>query len=254
MVVMFPHPVTTCQRKIRTPWGSPDGEQVTEISYGGYVIANAMEYLVPDGDCLQMLLCNECWCTGCADGGWISLRRIGRFVAFVPCWERLSGRDGYRFGPPLAIAEVGPPVLNPTEWKHLQELAPKLPNADDLPALSTSDVGRWVTMSAPYNPTRLDDPRWHQAMEHYVEASNTPNWKELLHHLGIQIASWIESPRPVVITAKKEIEEQFFEIWVEDQNEPWKPVLGLVPSDWSVHWAGGTFFLERPERQEQQES
>lgn len=123
---------------------------VTAIRAGGVSITNALELLEVCPEQTQVEVC-ECGITQCAEGGWVSMKRLGNHVVWVPAWED-TGRheaDAVEYAPPPFIESLGAPVFTPECWGALRVLNYELPRVEQLQEATARDLVRVCQWAAP---------------------------------------------------------------------------------------------------------
>lgn len=124
---------------------------VTAVFADGVPLINGIEAIEVLADGTQVHVCDDCGTPGCAPGGWVSFRRIGPTVLWLPAWEWMEeGDDAKReFGPPSYLRDVGIPALSTDLWERLRRLVGELPAFEAVPALSSREAVRMCQWSAP---------------------------------------------------------------------------------------------------------
>ena len=124
---------------------------VTEVLFNGTVVANAVELTGWGEDAFQMFVCTSCGIEHCEGGNWLTARRCGEFVLFVPAFEWMSsaGRDVMEYAPPSYISQRGVPLLGRDLFGECRRLAPHLPEFDLIQQLSRREVALALSFEAP---------------------------------------------------------------------------------------------------------
>lgn len=146
--------VTSIRTATREIDHSPSGggrSTVTAVAAGDVQLCNAVEFLEVENACLQVEACECCGHRGCAQGGWVALRRCGDSVLWIPVWEAMDrrGRDANEYGPPAYLALHGSPVFTANAWAELLLLRPNLPSAAALAPLTAREAVLLVQHAAP---------------------------------------------------------------------------------------------------------
>lgn len=102
----------------------------------------------------QLLVCDQCGQRGCASGGYVSFRRLGDAVVWLPAFLALMSDDEFertQFTPPdyLTCADHVGAVIAPSVYAQLTSEIDKLPARNNLPPLTAKDVITSIQMVAP---------------------------------------------------------------------------------------------------------
>jgi hypothetical protein len=146
--------VTSIQTATRELDLSPSGGDrlaVTALAAGDVQLCNAVEFLEVENARLQVEVCECCGHRGCAQGGWVALRRCGDSVLWIPAWQAMDqrGRDANEYGPPAYLGVHGSPVFTANAWAELLRLRPTLPSAATLAPLTAREAVLLVQHAAP---------------------------------------------------------------------------------------------------------
>lgn len=126
--------------------------KATAIDAAGVRLFNAIELVEFEPSATQIQICEGCGYPHCASGGWVTFRRLGMRVVWIPAWHRMErahweSDDEYR--PPAFLSARGAPVFTVSAWDQLRSLHGGLPPADALSTLDSREAARLVQMSAP---------------------------------------------------------------------------------------------------------
>lgn len=114
-------------------------------------IANAVGLVDFSENPLQAVVCKSCGYTGCEQGGWVALRRVGDAVVWLPDFETMAQGEGEmtEHAPPSFLARRGALVLRGRPLESVRAELSEFPDPSSLPALSGVDVARLVQWEAP---------------------------------------------------------------------------------------------------------
>lgn len=114
-------------------------------------ICRAVERVAWDEDPIHLKWCTDCLAGDCADGAWMSVRRAGSYVLFLPSfWWWLEG-DWYDKGydDPPAFLQKGAMLLDRALHADLRSLVPELPAMSALQPLAGWEAVRLLRFEAP---------------------------------------------------------------------------------------------------------
>lgn len=171
---------------------------VTAVTAGGVQLCNAVELLEVESGRLQIEVCECCGHRGCAQGGWVALRRCGEFVVWIPAWEAMErGRgDANEYQPPAYFALHGCPVFAANAWEELRRLRPALPSAAALDPMLAREAVRLVQLAAPLQLLGCypDPPRLRRDLLLGVVEGELPAQADALDHC---LRTCFRSAKPV---------------------------------------------------------
>lgn len=124
----------------------------TAIQAGSVRLINALDLIEFDPEATQVHVCNHCGSAGCQSGGWVTLRRLGEGVVWVPALERMKNGDEFareRYSPPAFMASAGAPYFLPGAWRQLRLWHAKVPAVSELRPASVREVLRALQWAAP---------------------------------------------------------------------------------------------------------
>lgn len=153
--------ITTVARELDFSSSSGGRCVVTAVSAGDVQLCNAVELLEVETGRLQIEVCECCGHRGCAQGGWVALRRCAEFVVWIPAWEAMErgSWNANEYQPPAYFAVHGSPVFAANAWEELRRLRPVLPAAATLTPLTAREASRLVQLAAPLQVLgRYPDP------------------------------------------------------------------------------------------------
>jgi hypothetical protein len=94
----------------------------------GITLVNSLEAVDSEDDPVQVLVCSGCGQTHCEPGGWVSFRRLGHWVAWIPAFDRMEKSRGaaVEYHPPDYVRNRGVPLLEPGVQAVLKYEVPAL--------------------------------------------------------------------------------------------------------------------------------
>jgi hypothetical protein len=98
---------------------SPDW---TRLECAGEVLANGLEWVEWEDEPVQVILCEQCGCAGCAEGGRIHLSRLGDHVIWSAPHERNE-----RWAPAPAVERHGAVAIPGATWDVWARVPRNLP-------------------------------------------------------------------------------------------------------------------------------
>ncbi|NOX54007.1 MAG: YcxB family protein [Planctomycetes bacterium] len=138
--------------ELRIDFGGTCERYPTEAVYAdGTCLVNATGWVDLRDDPAQVIVCPECGETGCARGGWISLRRVGDFIAWIPAFDRLKDRDWKTntHAPPEYVLSRGVPLFPPQVYCRLRSQVSAFPPIDQIQRISAGEGLRLLQWEAP---------------------------------------------------------------------------------------------------------
>lgn len=96
-------------------------EQGTALVDKNLVLAGRLEKVEWRSHELQVITCGEpeCGHSGCADKGYVVLRRAGNFVVWAPAADLMQGSDDCRYWPPDYFADGLAPLWGLDQWNAM---------------------------------------------------------------------------------------------------------------------------------------
>ena len=127
--------------------------QVSQLFSEGIQLINAIELVEWDRDS-QFLICEECGFTNCKPQDWVSVRRSGSLVLFLPAsiyvWT-VSVRDKKEYSPPAYLKQKGIPYLDFSTYETLRSRNATFPAIDEIPPLQLKEATLLFHWTAPDN-------------------------------------------------------------------------------------------------------
>ena len=127
--------------------------QVTQLFSEGIQLINAIELVEWDTDS-QFLICEECGFTNCKPQDWVSVRRAGSLVLFLPAsiyvWT-VNRMDKTEYSPPAYLKQKGIPYLSFSTYEALKSRHASFPATDEIPPLQLKEATLLFHWTAPDN-------------------------------------------------------------------------------------------------------
>jgi hypothetical protein len=147
---MWPVNTLTYEQKLLDFSSAGLGQRrVTSLYADGERLANGLELLEFDAATLQVEVCEDCGIPHCATGGWVSLRRLGSSVLWLPCFDEMGkgGAAVNEYAPPNY--RYGSPCFGQGTYAQLRSREPRFPPIDDLRPIRSRDLARLMQLEAP---------------------------------------------------------------------------------------------------------
>jgi hypothetical protein len=101
-------------------------------------------------DRVQVEVCEECGFTHCAPGGWVSLRRFGSRVLWMPAFSSMAAEpSSAEYEPPAYMSKVGLPAFSEEAYAVVRENACGFPSSDKLVHLGSRELLLILQWEAP---------------------------------------------------------------------------------------------------------
>ncbi len=125
---------------------------VTAIYCDGQKLANAIEFMECDENPIQFFVCEECGYPQCATGNWLSLRKIGNYVFFLPAFESMDEGEweSSEYTPPYFTNVKGSLLLTEKQFGEIKKHIKMLPGINNIPELSSYEACRMLQWEAPF--------------------------------------------------------------------------------------------------------
>lgn len=133
---------------------SGQGKQKSAMLVGdGVVLLNNIEYTHYDENEFQAILCGSCAIIGCQAGGWVSLRRLGEYVAIVPAAYAMQDDafDAVHYAPPSYLITAGAMTLSSCTYDKLQAELQLLPPIQAIKPIDAFETLAVLKITAPGN-------------------------------------------------------------------------------------------------------
>lgn len=118
------------------------------VGEDGRVLVNDLDRVVFRATGFQVLLCDECGVEGCEGGGWVTARRYGSALAWVPALDLMRGD-------PWCTENYAPPLAGGTLFttsgavQAVIELVSGHPALDDLAEVTAAEALAALQLDAP---------------------------------------------------------------------------------------------------------
>ena len=168
---------------------------VTQLVAEGEILANAIEFTTWSVDPVQVEVCFDCGVERCAPGGWVSPRRSGDRVLWIPAFDELAEDQG-EFGPPRYFARRGVPLFEPEAAKTLAKTVGV--ELEDVRPLTSRDVALLLQWMAPSDLLGAA-PAAPRVRREDVLAATSGDRDEALDRLDELLAAAIGSDAEVVL-------------------------------------------------------
>jgi hypothetical protein len=198
---------------------------VRELLVDGAVFSNGIEISNWAEDPIQLLVCEDCGHVHCSPGNWVSARKAGEYVVFIPAFsEMLAGsRELDEYAPPLFIKQRGAAVLGRDQYLGLQRVT-TIPDASRLKALTRREVVLLLQWEAPEKILGEFPASIHldQGLLLGTDQESDERAIEWLNHL---IADSIDSEVPVALTPVSDEMESVSFFLDTLRFRAWQPVV-----------------------------
>lgn len=147
-----PTEITTSQSKMDFTSSGQEVRTVTQLYFDDMLFCNGIELVQPDADTVQFIVCDHCGYAGCSSGNWLTIRKLGDLVIFIPSFESME--DGERelseYQAPYQIRKRGAVYLEKDQFEVAQSYLPDLPGFDCLEEIKNREIALLVQFEAPF--------------------------------------------------------------------------------------------------------
>ena len=222
-------------------------QSVTAIAAKGVLLINAIELLEVDSSATQVTICEYCGCPRCASGDWVTFKRIGESVVWIPAWNAMEGglweRSNYE--PPYFMSSRGAPVFSTNAWEELRTFHNDLPGADTLALLDSREAARLCQWAAP-GQILGEFPAEPKLIRDALIAVTDGELKTEAEEIDRCLHEHYAAPRPMEM-APSSVSIKPIELWLDLPETPgWKnfahvndQVCILVDGDFALMREGG---------------
>jgi hypothetical protein len=127
--------------------GSEGGEQVvncTGLKYGDTLLVNnleAFQYGINKYQAYQVIVCESDGVVGCEPDNWVSLRKHGDMIFFIPAFSlRKANKDPDYYFPPVYMDKFGSILFTRELYKKILRFSPKLPECDKIKEITSEEI------------------------------------------------------------------------------------------------------------------
>ena len=142
------------------------GDEETEKLYADQILfANNCKATMWRDAVFQVEICG-CGHSGCADGGWLTIRNAGALILFLPNFPKIITDDPYKaffHGPPSYVAYKGIPAVTPETYVKLRQYR-SVPDLVRLARLSACEALRLVQILSPCFSDTYRDEGWSRSL------------------------------------------------------------------------------------------
>jgi hypothetical protein len=122
----------------------------TTLKADDEVLINMIELFdSDDNSTFQFHICEHCGFTQCQPGNWLSIRRSGNYILFIPAFDEiLQEPELNEYAPPSFFNTKGTFVLTTNQFEELKEKVPAFKKLDVLKQLTgfeASSLYKWDT-------------------------------------------------------------------------------------------------------------
>lgn len=203
--------------------------------------------------CFQVLICEFCASEGCASQGWITLRRAGAYVLWMPTFDRLEvgpqtlpekppedrlsvhGLQPFNrawfdaeYGPPDYVYAKGIPLLDRDRYGQARNLVPALPRIEEIPPLTAHEAVRMMQWESPRSAWIWGQDAEHVNASGFVLAIGGGSGGEVeipARRLDVLLERWRGCSAPVSLTPAQ-AEERPVTFFVDAYGFPeWSPLI-----------------------------
>jgi hypothetical protein len=198
----------------------------TAVDGAGVRLVTAINLVEFDPDATQVHVCSHCGSIGCESGNWVSLRRLGDLVLWIPAFARMETGEWERdqYSPPGFMANRGIAVFLPEAWKQFRSLRLDAPNILQLPPLNSREAVRVLQWSAPRRILGRYPERPRIDREGIL-AVTTGEIETEVQVVDLALDEYFESQDHVGIVSETQVGVPF-EFWLDLPGVPsWRPFI-----------------------------
>jgi hypothetical protein len=145
--------ISTFQKKFDFTSSEQGMPTYTSLKADDEVLINIIEHFEADEDLtddstFQFLICEQCGFVQCEPGNWLTVRRSGNFVLFIPAFNDILEEPEFDYQPPYFFKTKGAFILTLQEFEKLKETVPAFNKIKDLKYLTgfeASALYKWDT-------------------------------------------------------------------------------------------------------------
>ncbi len=126
--------------------------QVSQLFSEGTELINAIELVDWDPENTQLLVCEACGFAKCKRGDWVSIRRSGQLILFLPSTEYIWSEDrGDRdeYAPPGYLEKRGVAYFDLSTYQRLRAEHASFPPIEQIRQLSMREAALLFQLDAP---------------------------------------------------------------------------------------------------------
>ena len=123
------------------------------VHSGAFCLVNNVDGVDFTEDPVQVILCGCCGTPHCERGGWVSLRRVGEHVIWIPAFRAMAEGDLelHAYSPPLFLTRNGGgvPIFDVDVHERLKREIHAFPEFTDVAYLTAEEALRLIQWNAP---------------------------------------------------------------------------------------------------------
>lgn len=124
----------------------------TALKADDEILINMIElFESDDNSTFQFIICENCGVTHCEPGNWLSIRKSGDFVLFIPAFNKILEADELNeYKPPNFFNTKGALILMSNQFQDLKHKVPAFANIRNLKTLSGFEAVSLYKWEAPH--------------------------------------------------------------------------------------------------------